>query len=134
MHNQHKRGARAKELAARLEDAHERLAVVVEPCSETQWRVICPTEERAVGVVVHHIAARAALVAGWAAAIAAGELPLSVMIEMVHTDNAQHAQQHADCDKPATIDLLRRSGAAAANIVRSLSDEQLARAVSLALF
>lgn len=96
--------------------------------------MICPTEERAVGVVVHHIAARAALVAGWAAAIAAGELPPSVTIEMVHTDNAQHAQQHADCDKPATIDLLRRSGAAAANIVRSLSDEQLARAVSLALF
>jgi len=97
------------------------LAVVVEPCSEAQWRVICPTEERAVGVVVHHIAARAALVAGWAAAIAAGELPLSVTIEMVHKENAQ---QHADCDKPATIDLLRRSGAAAANIVRSLSDEQ----------
>ena len=84
--------------------------------------------------MVHHIAARAALVAGWAAAIAAGELPPAVTMEMVHMDNAQHAQEHADCDKRATIDLLQGNGAAAANIVRSLTNEQLARVVPLALF
>jgi hypothetical protein len=115
MHTRQEHGAHAGELAARLEDAHNRLAMLVEPCSEAQWR--------AVGVVVHHIAARAALVARWAAAITAGELPPAVTMEMVYTDNAQHAHQHADCDKRATIDLLRRNGAAAASMVRSLSDE-----------
>jgi hypothetical protein len=123
MHTRQEHGAHAGELAARLEDAHNRLAMLVEPCSEALWRAICPTEERAVGVVVHHIAARAALVARWAAAITAGELPPAVTMEMVYTDNAQHAHQHADCDKRATIDLLRRNGAAAASMVRSLSDE-----------
>lgn len=45
----------------------------------------------------------------------------------LHDANAQHAQQFAEANKAEVLALLRSGGAAAAAIVRGLSDEQLAR-------
>ena len=45
--------------------------------------------------------------------------------EQLDQGNAKHAQDHADCTKEETLEMLRTGGAAAATAVRGLTDEQL---------
>jgi hypothetical protein len=125
---------RAQDLAARLEGATDLLIALVEPCSEEQWRAICTNEERSVGVMVHHIATSVPLVLSWAELIGQGQPMLSVTMDTVNHGNAQHAAQYANPDKSATIDLLRRNTAAAADRIRGLSDEQLDRTAPFGVF
>jgi hypothetical protein len=47
--------------------------------------------------------------------------------EMLDEMNAQHAEEFAGCTKAETIALHKKTGAAAAAAVRSLSDEELAK-------
>jgi uncharacterized damage-inducible protein DinB len=115
-------------LAERVEQANNTLIAAVEQISEADWRKQCASDDRPLGVVVHHVAEAHAFVLGAAQAIAAGgELP-TLTWEMVHAGNAEHARQHAGCDKAATLELLRRNSAKAARAIRGLSDEQLSRA------
>ncbi len=46
-------------------------------------------------------------------------------MEMLHEANARHAREHAGCTKEETIALHRKGAAAAAAVVRGLSDDQL---------
>jgi hypothetical protein len=48
--------------------------------------------------------------------------------------NARHAAEFAGVSKEAALDLLRRNSAAAANAIRSLSDEALDRAATASLY
>jgi hypothetical protein len=123
---------RGQALATRLEEATDALIAQVEACSETQWRASTPNEERSVGTMVHHIAVEAPIVAGWGAQVGKGEIP-PVTMEIVHAANAAHAAAHARPDKAATLDLLRRNTAIAADILRGLSDAQLEQTVPLPL-
>jgi hypothetical protein len=45
--------------------------------------------------------------------------------------NAQHARDHADCTKAETIELHRKGVAMAAETIRGLRDEQLAKGAPL---
>lgn len=123
---------RGQALAIRLEETTDSLIAQVEPCSEAQWRASAPNEDRSVGTMVHHIAVQAPIVAGWAAQVGNGEIP-PVTMEIVHADNATHAAAHASPDKAETLALLRRNTAIAADILRGLSDAQLAQTVPLPL-
>ncbi len=124
----------SEQLARRLEAATETLLQIVEPCTENQWQTICPSEERTVGVMVHHIASVALLVVGWAQQIGKGEPLPPVTMEMVHAGNAAHAQGNAHCTKTETLQLLRQNSAQASAVIRGLSDEQLGRTAPVALF
>jgi len=46
---------------------------------------------------------------------------------MLHGMNAKHAQEFANCTKAETLALHKKNAAAAAALVRGLSDEQLAK-------
>jgi hypothetical protein len=123
-----------QQLASRLEELTDAFIAVVEPCTDAQWQASAPNEGCSVGVLVHHIASVAPLVAGWAAQIAHEGVAPTVTMDMVHEDNAQHATQHAAPNKAQTLELLRHNTAEAARIIRSLNDDQLARMAPLPLF
>jgi hypothetical protein len=59
--------------------------------------------------------------------VAAGQSIPNFTMDMLHEANAKHAKEHASCTKPDTIALHRKGAAAAAAVVRSLSDDQLAK-------
>ena len=51
----------------------------------------------------------------------------------VHAINAKHAQEHDGVTKADALDLLRRNSAAAADTIRTLTDEQLDSAAPISL-
>ena len=109
------------------EQANNVLIATVEQISEADWRKQCASDDRPVGIVIHHVASAHAFVLGAAQAAAAGGPLPTLTWEMVHEDNAKHAREQAGCDRAETIALLRRNSAEAARALRGLSDEQLAR-------
>ena len=118
---------RAQELAGRFERANAELIAMIDRCGNGQWRQLCPNEQWSVGVLAHHVAEDHELLAGFVQVLADGKPLPAFTQEQVDAMNAERAQQCADCTKAETLDLLQRNGAAAAMVVRGLSDEQLDR-------
>jgi uncharacterized damage-inducible protein DinB len=118
-------------LAQRFEQTNDEAIRVVDSCAEDAWRAHHAGENRTVNVLAHHIAIGHQAIAGWVQGIATGQ-PLPAMTMDSFTEpNAQHARQYANVTKPEVIAALRLQGAAAASLVRGLSDEQLDRAGEL---
>lgn len=118
---------RAQELAGRFEQANEEFIGVVERLSDAEWATECPEERRTVAALSRHIAFGYGLESRYLRAIASGRpLPL-VTRERLNALNAEHGEQYAHCDKAEVLAMLRREGAAAADFVRGLSDDELAR-------
>jgi uncharacterized damage-inducible protein DinB len=115
---------RAQALAEQFEQANNAAIATVEGCSDEQWRRHVESENRSVGVVMHHIAIAHPIIAGWVMAAARGQ-DAGVEHGWVDQLNAQHAREQANCSKAETLDLLRRNGEAAARVVRALDDSQL---------
>src|SRR5439155_11510998 len=64
--------------------------------------------------------------------VATGQpLPESTL-ETIDRMSREHAEQHAQCTRGETLDLLRRNAAATASTLRRLRDEQLDHAATLA--
>ena len=124
---------RAQALADRLQQGAQALAAFVESLSDMEWRMKGPKDERMVGVIVHHVASVYPLEIQLAQSIAAGKPIVGVTWDAVADMNAKHAQEHAGVRKPEALDLLRRNSQAAADAVRTLSDEQLDRAAPVSL-
>jgi|LKGT01.1.fsa_nt_gi uncharacterized damage-inducible protein DinB len=118
---------RAETLAARFEQVNQELIDVIEECSEEKWRSECAAEGWSVGVTAHHVALDTPLSAAMVRAIASGQPFPPPTAEGTDKANAQHAQEHADCTKQETLDLLRREVPIAAGVLRGFSDEQLGR-------
>jgi uncharacterized damage-inducible protein DinB len=115
---------RAQALAEQFEQANHEAIATVEGCSDEQWRRHVESENRSVGVVMHHVAIAHPVIAAWVTAAARGQ---DVGVERGRIDqfNAQHAREQATCTKAETLDLLRRNGRAAARVVWDLDDSQL---------
>ncbi len=120
-------GERAEALAAKFEQVNQELIDLIEECSEEKWRSACAGEGWSVGVTAHHVALETPHTLGVVRAIASGQSFPPLTLEGNDEVNAQHAQEHADCTKQETLDLLRREVPIAASVVRGLSDEQLGR-------
>ena len=118
---------RAETLAAKFEQVNQELIDLLEECSDEKWRSACAGEGWSVGVTAHHVAHDTPLTAEMVRAVASGESFPPVTAEGADKANAQHAQEHADCTKQETLDLLRREVPKAASLVRGMSDEQLGR-------
>ena len=123
----------ADDLASGLQQRYEAFGEYLATLNIEQWRARCgnhPTirmgdeeEGRAVGTVAHHVAAALDPMVRFLRAIVKGdEVP-----RPSHAANAEHARANPDPDPEETIALLRLKSAEAAGIVRSLSDEELAR-------
>lgn len=124
-------GQKSMELATRFEQVNQELIAFVEACSDANWRRTTTAEQWPVAVVAHHVGSSHGVIAGLARKIADGEALPPVSWDMIHSMNAQHAQEHANATKAETLGLLRQGGADAATMVRGLSDEQLARTGSV---
>ena len=122
----------AAELAGRFESAYQAFGDYLSGLSPEQWRTQCsnhPTirvgdedECRPVGTVAYHTAAAPPRMVVMLGAMRDGaEVPRPDPAR-----NAQQAREHPDPDQAETIALLRRNGAEAAEVVRGLSEEDLA--------
>jgi uncharacterized damage-inducible protein DinB len=123
----------AQALAERFERANGALIGTLQQCSEADWRKSCQAEGWTVAATGHHVAGAHEPIAGFVQMIATGQQLPPLTMEQLHQMNAQHAQEFASCDKAETVELLRRNGTAAANVVRGLSDEQLSRSAPMPL-
>jgi hypothetical protein len=117
-------GEQAQALAQRFEQMNEEAIGVVDGCAEEQWRTHHAGENRSVNVLAHHIAVGHQGIAEWVQGIATGQPLPALTMESFTEPNAQHARQYATITKPEVIAELRQQGAAAASLVRGLSDEQ----------
>jgi hypothetical protein len=124
---------RAQALADRLEQGARRLIDLASGLSDVEWQTRVPVDGRKVGVMVHHVATMYPLEIKLAKALAGGDAVTGVTWDVVADLNAAHAREYDAVTKDAALDLLRRNSAAAADIVRNLTDEELDRAAPVSL-
>ena len=121
-------GTQAAALADRFERTNNELIALIERLTDAQWAAPNEADGWSIGVVAHHLATDHPILAGFVEAVATGRPLPPWTMEMLHQYNARHAAEHRDCTREETLALLRREGAAAAGLVRRLTDEQLDRA------
>lgn len=124
-------GAKSDTLATRFEAKAREAAAVLETVSDADWKKVTEAEKWPVGVTAHHLAGAFERVAAIATALASGQSRGDFTTRMLEEMNAQHAREHAGCTRAETLALHRKSAAAAAAMVRALSDEQLAKSVAV---
>lgn len=119
---------RVEQFVKQFEAVNDELITLVEGCTEEQWRGPCVNEGRSVAVVAHHVAVVHGGFTELVDRLAAGKTysPAS-SIDDVHETNAQHARDNATVSTSETLDLLRTNGAALAQRLHNISDEQLDR-------
>jgi hypothetical protein len=120
-------GARAEAIAKKFEAKVKEAAKVLDKISDADWKKVTAAEKWPVGVVAHHLAQAHAGLGGIVKHVATGGAPTGMTMDDIHRMNAQHAKDFADVTKAETLELHRKNAAAAAAIVRGLSDQELDR-------
>jgi hypothetical protein len=125
--------ARTDALATQFETALAELIATIEACPEAQWRAVCGDERWTVAATAQHVGAQFGierdLING-----TAGIAPMpQVGWDEINESNERRAQQFSACTKEDAMKLLKQDGPKMAALVRSLTDEQLDRAVSFPL-
>jgi hypothetical protein len=120
-------GARADALAKRFEETSKAVTDVLTRLSDADWKKMTSGEKWSVGVVAHHIAMGHAGISNIVKTVASGKAVPSLTMAALDQMNAQHAKEHAHCTKAETLELHKKNAAAAAAIVRGLSDAELDR-------
>jgi hypothetical protein len=127
---------RAEDLAAELEGAYLGFADQVAGLSPEEWRAPCANhpdivrgrdEERAVGVVAHHVGDTLPMIVQRALRLAAGETPAPLSPADIEGINAKHALANQSPDQAATVSMIRDNARRAVAILRELTDQQLER-------
>ena len=113
----------AKEFEAKVDEA----TAVLESLSDADWQKTTAAEKWTVAATAHHVASSYELVTRIITTIAAGQALPHFTRQMVDEMNAEHARAFATCVKPETIALHKNGAAAAAKVVRGLSDAELAK-------
>jgi hypothetical protein len=126
--------AQANALAERLEQGARALVAFASGLTDEQWKTKVPKDGRTVGVIVHHVASVYPVEIQLAQAMAGGNPVTGVTWDVIHKMNAGHAAENAAVTKEAAIEAVTRNSAAAAEAIRALTDEQLARAVPVSLY
>jgi len=119
-------GARTEALATQFEAKAREATAILEKLSDADWKKITTAEEWSVGVTAHHVAGAHEPIANIVKTLAAGQSVPHFTTAMLDGLNAQHAKEFAGVGKSETIALHQKGVAAAAAVVRSLGDEQLA--------
>jgi hypothetical protein len=125
---------RTDALADRLDQGARALADFADSLSDSEWQTRVPKDGRTVGVIVHHVASVYPLEIQFAQMVTRGESATGVTWDAVHEMNAGHAMEHGDVTKAATLELLNRNSAAAADAIRALSDEELDQAAPVTFY
>ncbi|HEV8575427.1 MAG TPA: maleylpyruvate isomerase N-terminal domain-containing protein [Dehalococcoidia bacterium] len=122
---------RSEEFAARFEEANNEFIALIERLDETQWRSRCSAEGWTVAQAACHLAEDHPVLADFAQLAADGKPLPDFTVEAVDQMNAEQAGRNANATKEQVIHLLRTNGAAAAAVVRGLTDAQLDNAISV---
>ena len=120
-------GAKGEAYAKQFEAKAEEAVTVLQKLSAADWGKVTEAEGWPVGVTAHHLAGAFEPVAGIVTAIVSGQSRGDFSRGMLDEMNARHAKEHADCTKAETIALHRKGVAAAAAMLRGLSDDELAK-------
>jgi hypothetical protein len=124
-------GARADQLASKLDQSCREINAAVERLSDAEWKTVASAEQWSVGVVAHRVAESHAEEGGFVQMIAKGQPVPPLTMEMIDEGNARHARVHTDVTQAATLALLQANGAQAVAMVRGLSDAELDRSGTL---
>lgn len=125
---------RTELLADRIEEGAAALAAFAEGLTEVEWRTpVSGSDNRPVGVVVHHVASMYPVEIEVVRAVAAGNAVTDVTWEVVAQINSTHARDYARVTKEDALSLLRRNSREAAAAVRALTDEELDTAAPFSL-
>jgi hypothetical protein len=81
--------------------------------------------------VAHHVAAGHEGILGIIKTVAAGQSVPNFTMDMLHDMNAKHAKEFANVSKAETIALHKKNAAAAAAVVRGLSDADLGKSATV---
>jgi hypothetical protein len=119
---------RAHQLATEFEAVHDRILDAVANATPEQWQRVTESERWPAGVVAHHVAEVQRFVTGVIAGLDNVEAaPAELRGAGVDANNARHAAEFANVGKTETLDALRANGAALAERIRGLDEDQLAR-------
>lgn len=125
---------RSNALAWRLEKGAVALEEYANVLSEAEWQSRVPGDGRKIGVVVHHVATMYPLEIDLACTLGAGQPIEGVTQELVDQINAVHAKENDAVTKEQALELLRNNSAAAADAIRSLTDDDLDSAATVSLY
>ena len=126
-------GTQGAALADQFEQAVSEFAKTIEGLSEEQWCATCNDEGWTVAGTAQHVSGQFGLEKEFISAAAEGrELP-SYTWKDINEKNDTRAEANMNCSKADVLKQLREDGAAMAQYVRGLSDEQLARSGALGL-
>ena len=119
-------GAKSEALAVEFEAKTRNALATLEQLGEADWKKVTAAEKWSVGVTAHHLASVPEPVSNMIRAVAAGQAPGNLTMELFDEMNARHAREFADCTRAETIALHRNGSATAAATIRGLSDAELA--------
>jgi Mycothiol maleylpyruvate isomerase N-terminal domain len=120
-------GAKGEALAKQFEGKVQEATAVVEKVTDADWKKTTSAEKWTVGVVAHHVAVSHEGIAGIIKTVSSGQSMPHFTMDMLHAMNAKHAQEQANCTKAETLALHKKNAAAAAALVRGLSDAELGK-------
>ena len=120
-------GAKSEALAKQYEAKVQEATGVLEGLSEADWKKTTAEEKWTVGVVAHHVAGGHEGIAGIIKTVAGGQSIPNFTLDALHEMNAKHAHEFASVGKAETSALHQKNAAAAASVVRGLSDADLDR-------
>ena len=120
-------GAKGEALAKQFEAKAQEATGVLEKLSDADWKKVTAAEKWSVAVTAHHVAGSHEPIANILKTVASGQSMPNFTMDMLNDMNAQHAKEFANCTKADTIALHKKGAAAAAAVVRGLSDDQLAK-------
>jgi hypothetical protein len=124
-------GAKGEALAKQFEAKAQEATGVLEKLSEADWKKVTDAEKWSVGVAAHHVAQSHEGIANIIKAVVSGQSMGNFTMDMLNEMNAKHAKDFANCTKAETLDLHKKNAAAAAAVVRGLSDDQLAKSATV---
>lgn len=120
-------GAKAEALAKQFEAKAQEATAVMERLSDADWKKVTAGEKWPAGVTAHHMAGAHEPIANIVKTVSMGQSIPNFTLDMLNESNAKHAKEFANCTKAETLALHKKGVAAAAAIVRGLSDDQLAK-------
>ena len=118
----------ARELAESIEAINLELIQLVRGCSEEQWRTDCNDEgdNRTVAVIAHHVGHGHLNSLEWLETALSGA-DITITLDGIDAENAEHAATYHDVEREETIALLIENGNRLCARVGELTDEELAK-------
>lgn len=101
----------------------------VENATPEQWEAVTSEEGWTVAATLHHIARGNETVAGWLELFRSGQ-PVEGTMDEQDLENAAHAAEFAKADRLGTLEYLRSSASDTETLIRSLTDEELAKSAA----